>query len=256
MQSILHNKAAKLFSVLSAFFIANALIANCIGSKIFSLEKTFGLIPQPFTLFGEANLTFALTCGVILWPIEFVMTDIVNEYFGPKAVRRISVMAIALISYAFVMFYFAQATSPADWWIGSNEKQGVPNMQAAFGAIFGQSRLIIIGSLVAFFVSQIIDVHVFHKIKKITGEKNLWMRATGSTLVSQFIDSFIVLYIAFVLPGAWSWQKLIAIGCVNYAYKFTMALILTPVIGLAHQLIDKYLGKQEALALKAQAMAN
>jgi queuosine precursor transporter len=254
MHHILQSKSAKLFSVMSAFFIANALIANCIGSKIFNLEETFGFVAHPFTLFGENNLTFALTCGVILWPIEFVMTDIVNEYFGPKAVRRISFTAIALISYAFIMFYLAQATTPAGWWIVSNEANGVPDMQKAFSSIFGQSRLIIVGSLAAFMVSQLIDVHVFHKIKKITGEKKLWLRATGSTVVSQFVDSFIVLYIAFVLPGAWSWQKLIAIGCVNYAYKFCMAIILTPVIGLAHKLIDNYVGNAEADALKKLAM--
>jgi queuosine precursor transporter len=108
--------------------------------------------------------------------------------------------------------------------------------------------------LVAFFVSQLIDVYVFHKIKKITGEKKLWLRATGSTVISQFIDSFIVLYIAFVLPGMWSWQKLIAIGCVNYAYKFTMAILLTPVISLAHKWIDAYLGKTEAMEIKQIAM--
>jgi queuosine precursor transporter len=254
MQTFLNSKSSKLFIALSAFFVANALVANCIGSKIFNLEETLGFSSHPFSLFGESNLTFALTCGVILWPLEFVLTDIVNEYYGPKAVRRISFLAIILISYAFVMFYFAQKTSPVNWWISSNEGKGVPNMQAAFTAIFGQSRLIIIGSLVAFFVSQLIDVHIFHKIKKITGEKKLWLRATGSTLVSQFVDSFIVLYIAFVLPGVWTWQKLIAIGCVNYAYKFSVAIILTPVIGIAHQLIDKYFGQEEASQLKLQAM--
>ncbi|MFZ8398885.1 VUT family protein, partial [Staphylococcus aureus] len=82
-----------------------ALIAECIGGKIFSLEKVFGWQPVNFTILGESGLSFNLTCGVLLWPLEFVLTDIVNEYFGPKAVRRISYTAVILISYAFIMFY-------------------------------------------------------------------------------------------------------------------------------------------------------
>src|SRR3954463_11490263 len=100
--NILKDKPATLFILLTAFFVSNALIAECIGTKIFSLEKVFGLRPSSFTLFGEKGLSFNLTCGVILWPLEFVITDIVNEYFGPKAVRRISYIAVSLILYPFL----------------------------------------------------------------------------------------------------------------------------------------------------------
>src|SRR3954465_9669061 len=107
IQNILKDKPTKLFLGFTAFFVANALIAECIGTKIFSLEKLVGLQPSSFTLFGQSGLSFILTCGVLLWPLEFVMTDIVNEYFGPKAVRRISYTAVIIISYAFLMFYSA-----------------------------------------------------------------------------------------------------------------------------------------------------
>src|SRR5205085_6629729 len=177
----------------------------------------FGLQPSSFTLFGEKGLSFNLTCGVILWPLEFVITDIVNEYYGPKAVRRISYIAVSLISYAFLMFYLAIHLPPAAFWIGTRSTQGIPDMQVAFNGIFGQGMWIIIGSLVAFLVSQIIDVTVFHRIKKVTGDKRMWLRATGSTLVSQLVDSFIVLYIAFHIGNNWSIQKVLAIGMVNYA---------------------------------------
>ena len=156
-----------------------------------------GLAPSNFTLFGVPNLSFNLTCGVLLWPLEFVITDVVNEYFGPKAVRRISYTAVALISYAFLMFYLAMRIAPAQFWVESKTADGMPSMQLAFEAIFGQGMWIILGSLVAFMVSQLIDVVVFHKIKKITGEKMVWLRATGSTVVSQLVDSFVVLFIAF-----------------------------------------------------------
>jgi len=254
IHSILKDKSTKLFISIAAFFVANALIAECIGGKIFSLEKIFGWNPANMTIFGQAGLSFNLTCGVLLWPLEFVITDIVNEYYGPKAVKRISYTAVVLISYAFIMFYTAMNIPPADFWIGSREAEGIPNMQDAFGGIFGQGMWIILGSLTAFLVSQIVDVTVFHQIKKRTGQKWVWLRATGSTVVSQLVDSFIVLFIAFKIGNGWSWQLVLAICVVNYLYKFTMAILLTPVIYLAEKQIDRYLGEETARKMKLQAM--
>jgi len=254
IHGILKDKPTRLFIFFTAFFVANALIAECIGGKIFSLEKLFGLQPAHFTFFGEKNLSFNLTCGVLLWPLEFVMTDIVNEYYGPKAVRRISYIAVALISYAFIMFYAAIHIPSADFWIKTKTDSNIPNMQDAFNGIFGQGMWIILGSLTAFLVSQIVDVTVFHKIKKHTGEKHVWLRATGSTIISQLVDSFIVLYIAFKLGNNWSWQQVLAICLVNYIYKFTMAIVLTPLIYLGEQRIEKYLGHETTHKMKQAAM--
>jgi uncharacterized integral membrane protein (TIGR00697 family) len=257
IHGILNDKPTRLFIILASFFVANALIAECIGGKLFSLELLLDMEPSPFTLLGEKGLTYTLTAGVLLWPLEFVMTDIVNEYFGPKAVRRISYIAVGLISYAFVMFYIAISV-PAEqsFWIGSQKEAGIPDMQAAFAGIFGQGMWIIVGSLIAFLVSQVLDVWIFHKIKKATGEKKVWLRATGSTLVSQFIDSFIVLFIAFKIGKDWSWQRVLAISLVNYSYKAFMALALTPVIYLVQNRINAYLGKSTTAAMKAAAMSN
>jgi len=252
--NILKDKPTKLFLFITAFFVANALIAECIGGKIFSLEKIFGMNPSNFTLFGQSGLSFNLTCGVLLWPLEFIVTDIVNEYYGPKAVKRISYTAIVLITYAFVMFYGSMHIPPADFWIGSKQDIGITNMQTAYTGIFGQGMWIIVGSLTAFLVSQLIDVYVFHKIKKVTGEKRVWLRATGSTVVSQLVDSFIVLFIAFKIGNGWSWQLVLAICLVNYAYKFTMAIVLTPVIYGVEHLIEKYLGKEISQQMKRSAM--
>jgi len=257
IRALLNDKPTKLFIFMASFFVANALIAECIGGKLFSLELLLGMEPKPFSLLGEAGLTYTLTCGVLLWPLEFVMTDIVNEYYGPKAVKRISYIAVAIISYAFIMFYFAISV-PAEqsFWIGSQKEAGIPDMQVAFSGIFGQGMWIIVGSLVAFLVSQILDVWVFHKIKKATGERKVWLRATGSTLVSQFVDSFIVLFIAFKVGKDWSWQRVLAISLVNYSYKATMALILTPVIYFVENRIDAYLGSETSRQMKASAMGN
>jgi uncharacterized integral membrane protein (TIGR00697 family) len=254
IHSILKDKPTKLFIAITAFFVANALIAECIGGKIFSLEKLLGMPVHEFTVFGQSGLSFSLTCGVLLWPLEFVITDIVNEYYGPKAVRRISYIAVGLISYAFLMFYIAIHVPAAGWWPASGKDQGIPDMQLAFNGIFGQGMWIIFGSLVAFLVSQMVDVTVFHKIKKHTGEKKVWLRATGSTLVSQLVDSFIVLFIAFKIGKDWSWQLVLAICLVNYMYKSFMAIILTPVIYFLERRMERYLGVEVARQMKAAAM--
>lgn len=252
IQHILKDRPTKLFLGIMAFFCCNALIAEAIGTKIFSLEKLFGLHPANFTLFGQSGLGFNLTCGVLLWPLEFVITDIVNEYFGPKAVRRISFTAVFLIAYAFLMYFLAIGVPAADFWRPINAGNGIPDMQVAFSGIFGQGMRIIIGSIAAFLVSQIVDVTIFHKIKKMTGEKRIWLRATGSTLVSQLVDSYIVLFIAF--SGVFTWQQILAFGIMNYIYKATMAIVLTPVIYLVEKRIEKYLGHEKAAQMKRAAM--
>ncbi|HLY69241.1 MAG TPA: queuosine precursor transporter [Puia sp.] len=252
IHSILKDRPTKLFLGFTAFFCCNALIAEAIGTKLFSLEKIFGANPVNFSMFGQSGLSFTLTCGVLLWPLEFVITDIINEFYGPKAVRRISFTAVILISYAFLMYFLAINIPPADVWIASSGKQGVENIQTAFSAIFGQNMRIIVGSLVAFLVSQIVDVSVFHHIKRRTGNKYLWLRATGSTLVSQLVDSYIVLFIAF--SGYFSWQQILAIGMMNYLYKFTVAIILTPLIYFIEGRIEKYVGHDTAHKMKLGAM--
>jgi len=254
INNILKDRPTKLFIFFCCFFVANALIAECIGGKIFSLEKLLGLPVHTFTVLGQSGLSFNLTCGVLLWPLEFVMTDIVNEYYGPKAVRRISYIAVSLIAYAFIMFYISIHVPAAEFWLGTGTADGIPNMQNAFNGIFGQGMWIIIGSITAFLVSQIVDVTVFHRIKRATGEKHVWLRATGSTIISQLVDSFIVLFIAFKIGKDWSWQLVLAICIVNYIYKFTVAVLLTPVIYFIEHRIERYFGAALTAKMKAAAM--
>jgi uncharacterized integral membrane protein (TIGR00697 family) len=86
---------------------------------------------------------------------------------------------------------------------------------------------------------------VFNKIKQATKTRMLWLRATGSTIVSQLIDSVLVLFIAFYLLGNWPLEQVIAVALINYLYKLVAAIILTPALYPAHKLIDKYLAKEE-----------
>jgi uncharacterized integral membrane protein (TIGR00697 family) len=250
---VVGSRATRLFVLLACFLVADALIAEFVGVKIFAMEKTLGVEAFNWEMFGQQG-SLSFTAGVLLWPVVFVVTDIVNEYFGPRGVRFISWLAVGLISYAFLAAYLAISLAPADWWVTVNAGQGVPNMQSAFAAIFGQGMWTIAGSITAFLVGQLIDVSVFHAIRRATGERWVWLRATGSTLISQLVDSFVVLYIAFVLgPQHWPIGLFLAVGTVNYAYKAGMAVLMTPVIYLTRRLIRNYLGVQEAQDLQLAA---
>ena len=249
----LEDRATRLFVALAAFFCANAVLAEFIGVKIFALEDTLGITPLSLHLFGQSG-SLNFTAGTILWPIVFIMTDTVNEYFGKRGVRLISWLAAGLIVYGFVFAYIAIHLAPASWWVGAMQDQGVPDYQAAFVAIFGQGMWIIVGSLVAFLLGQLIDVSVFHRIRRATGERHAWLRATGSTAVSQLIDSFVVLYIAFVLgPQQWSLSLFFAVGTLNYIYKMLAAIALIPLLYLMRAGIRRYLGEDRATELREQA---
>lgn len=254
----IRNKAIRLFLILSAFFLGNAIVAEFMGVKIFSLEETLGISHFSFKFFDQQIDGFSLTCGVLLWPFVFVMTDIINEYFGKRGVRFLSFIGAGVIAYAYLMLTLAMHVQPAGWWISSSSFGTALNFENAYEAVFGQGNNIIIGSLLAFILGQIIDVTVFHWIKSKTGEKHIWLRSTGSTLISQFIDSYVVLIYAFYLAkigqaGQWTLPLVLAVGTVNYIYKFVMAIIMTPLIYLIHDGIERYLGKDMAKHLKDEA---
>jgi queuosine precursor transporter len=253
MTSLFEQKKHRLFVILSGIFLTNALLAEMIGVKIFSGETTLGLQPAHINILG-LTMDFNLTAGAVIWPVVFITSDLINEYFGKPGVRKISYLTAILIAYAFIVVFFSMQLPPADFWMDTNNKDAAGNyfnMDFAFNKIFGQGNRIIIGSLSAFLLGQLVDVFVFQKLRKITGSKMLWLRATGSTLVSQFIDSFVVLYIAF--SGIFDNKQIVAIGITNYIYKFSVAILLTPVIYFGHYLIDKYLGKENAAQLSEES---
>jgi uncharacterized integral membrane protein (TIGR00697 family) len=244
------SKKQQLFMVLGGIFLTNAILAEMIGVKIFSAEKTLGLNPANIPLLDGFVLDFNLTAGAVIWPIVFLTTDIINEYFGKKGVRKISFLAAGCIAYSFLVISLVTGLAPADFWLDVNGKDpngNAFNINYAFSTIFRQGLGIIVGALVAFLLGQLLDVYIFQKLRKWTGSKMIWLRATGSTLVSQLIDSFVVLFIAFYLlapeGGKWSMAQLMSVGMINYIYKFAVAIAMTPLIYLAHYLIDNYLGK-------------
>ena len=253
--SLLGSRSTRLFILLTAFFVGNAVVAEFVGVKIFALETTLGLPPFGWNLFGQTG-SLSFTAGVLIWPIVFILTDIINEYFGRRGVRLISYAAVGMISYSFLFAYAAIHLAPAGFWVTVNAAQGVPDMQAAYASVFGQGLWTIGGSITAFLVGQLIDVRIFHRIRQLTGERWIWLRATASTAVSQLLDSFIVLYIAFVLgPQQWPISLFLAVGTVNYCYKMVAAVALSPLLYVSRRWIENYLGREEAQRLKAEATA-
>ncbi|WP_293871200.1 queuosine precursor transporter [Flavobacterium sp.] len=204
------------YVVLAGIFITNAVVAELIGGKLIDV--------------GPA----VMSIGILPWPIVFVSTDLINEYFGQKGVRKLSILTACLIAYTFIVLFFAMK-------IPSTGISTVSTKQ--FNAVFGQSQLIIIGSIVAFLVSQLIDVSIFHYFKRKTGEKKIWLRSTGSTVISQLFDSFIVLGIAFWIPGIMDTKTFFLSAMTGYTVKLCIAVLMTPMIYIGHNLIDKYITK-------------
>jgi len=213
------NRKDLVFIVLAGFFVTNAIVAELIGGK---LIQFFGLFTQ--------------SLGIILWPIVFILTDLINEHFGKQGVRKLTFITVGLIIYTFILVT-----------IGLNIKavNFSPVNDENFKIVFGQSQWIMVGSIIAFLLSQLVDVSVFWLLRAKTGNKYIWLRATGSTVVSQLIDTFVVQFIAFVLPGKWAFNEFLKNACWGYSFKLLVALCLIPLIYVGHFAIKKFMGNIE-----------
>lgn len=203
------------FIILAGFFITNAIVAELIGGK---LIQFFGLFTQ--------------SIGIILWPFVFILTDLINEHYGKQGVRKLTYITVGLIAYTFILISIG---------LNINAVLFSPVNDENFRIVFGQSQWIIIGSIIAFLVSQLVDVYVFWLFRNRTGNKMIWLRATGSTVVSQLIDTFIVQYVAFVLPAKWTMDEFIHNATWGYSFKLIIAVCLIPFIYIGHYVINKFL---------------
>lgn len=215
------------YLVLGGIFVTNALLGEILGGKLIQMGP------------------YVMSMGVLPWPVVFLTTDLINEYFGKTGVRKLTMLTVGLILYAFAIIFAAMkipaaAISPVD--------------DGSFSTVLGQSLWIIAGSVTAFLASQLIDVLVFWMFRDRTGGRHLWLRATGSTAVSQLIDTFIVLGIAFWLPGKIATADFLGLAFTNYTYKFLIAVCITPLLYLAHGVIDRFLGREEATHLIEEAV--
>jgi uncharacterized integral membrane protein (TIGR00697 family) len=225
------SRPQKLFVVCAAIFLTALVIAEATASKFFTAMH----LPFTFSILGQSFDRVIMTAGVIAFPITFIVTDVVNEYFGKSGIRFVTYIGIGMIIFEFILLQIALAV-PVD--------PISPVPQEAFSAVFGSTTRIIIGSLIAYVVGQLTDISLFHWIRKLTKGKHLWLRATGSTFGSQFLDTFVVLIVAFA--GVLSIEAIIAITLFNYAYKFIIAVLITPLIYAAHWGMNRYLGNEVA----------
>lgn len=245
-QALFSSKRQILFFVLSGFFICNALVAEIIGGKIFSVEAVLGMNPANIPTPWGDKWSFNQAAGALNWPIVFIIGDMINEYFGRKGVRWLSFLTAGLITYSFFIIYTATTLPPAQFWMDINKGDTNFNIDFAYKTIFRQGLGIIIGSITAFLLAQFLDVTVFQYLRKHTGHKHIWIRATGSTLVSQLIDSFVVVFVAFYIFSNWTAKQALSVALNNYLYKFIISILMIPVLYVVHYLIDRWLGEDNA----------
>ncbi|MGQ0826842.1 MAG: queuosine precursor transporter [Bacteroidota bacterium] len=216
------SKRELVFIILAGIFITNAVVAELIGGKLIEIGP------------------FIMSIGIIPWPVVFLTTDLINEYYGKAGVRRLSIITASLIAYAFIILFCAMKIPAAVGISSVTDEQ--------FFAVFGQSMWIIIGSITAFLVAQFVDVFIFWLLRDKTGGKMIWLRSTGSTIVSQLIDTFIVAGIGFWLPGKVDLNTYINMALTGYTFKLIIAVALTPLIYVGHNAIEKYMGEETAQA--------
>jgi uncharacterized integral membrane protein (TIGR00697 family) len=228
----LNERRQWLFIFLVGLFITNAVTAELISNKLIQ-------IPISFDLFGKEFGPFTTIVGILPWPIVFILTDLLNEFYGFKAVKRVSWITAILIAYCFIIVGVSLSI-PAVKIEGSKLATN-----ESYNLVFGQAQMVIVGSIAAFLISQLLDAYVFNWIKKKTGNKFIWLRSTGSTLFSQLIDTYVVLYIGFVLPGSLKMKDFLTIAPTNYTLKIVIAISLTPLIYVGHYLVRRYLRSTE-----------
>lgn len=221
----------KVYLWLTGLFVACLLIADVIGVKLFE-------IPLPFEIFGYKSVEHS--CGMLTFPITFILGDVINEYYGKAAAKQTVYIGLAMSILTFTVINFAQVLPFLDAPYNVSED--------SFNMIFGSSKMLYIASLCAYTLGNLTDIWLFGIIKKATGGKNLWLRATGSTVLSQLLDSFVVTYLAFGIgktltgqPGA-SISQVLNIAVTGYGLKFFLALCVTPIIYITRDLLHNKFG--------------
>jgi uncharacterized integral membrane protein (TIGR00697 family) len=232
------SRPQKLYVFCAAIFLTALVVAEATASKFFLAFQ----LPFTFSFLGWSTSSVVMTAGVLAFPITFIVTDLINEYYGKPGIRFVTLLGVAMVLFAFVLLRLA---------MGVPEAPGSPVSDAAFDKVFGATNRVIFGSLTAYLVGQLVDITLFHWLRHRTGGRHLWLRATGSTFGSQFIDTFVVLSVAFA--GQLPFGQIVAITLFNYAYKFLIAIGITPVIYLSHWAMDHYLGHRKAEAMMEEA---
>jgi queuosine precursor transporter len=212
------DRKQRLFVYLTGIFVAALLVSDLIGGKFFRV----------------AGLDFSV--GMIPFPLTFLLTDIVNEFYGTEGARRLTYVGLVTAVFVFAVINVAIAlpTSPES-----------PLAGGVFKNVIGSSVRLYVASLAAYLVGQLLDISIFLFVRRLTGERFLWLRSTGSTVVSQAIDSLVVNFV--FLSGTKSMLFIFQTARNNYLVKLALAIGLTPIIYLGHGVLHRYLHVREAL---------
>jgi uncharacterized integral membrane protein (TIGR00697 family) len=221
------DRRGKLYLYLSGVFLTALLIGDTIGSKLFVVD-----IPLGFTV-----LHATLSVGAIWFPITFLLTDTINEFYGSRGAHTVTFLGFWMAIFAFVAILAARLIPAASF---------SPVPQAMFEQVFGNANRIFVASLIAYLIGQLTDITIFQAAKRLTQSRHIWLRSTGSTLCSQLIDTLLVTYIAFW--GKLTAEQLRRAAVTSYVVKVMLAVGLTPVIYALHGLITRRLGIHEVPA--------
>ncbi len=222
----------RVFVWLTGLFVAALLVANVTGVKLFVFH-----LEAPWI----GALAVEHTAGMLAFPLTFLLTDLINEYYGKRGARMAVYIAFVMGAVAFVIIWIARQLPI---------REGIPGTAsgAAFENIFGASQLMYLASLGAFLVGSIVDIFLFSVAKRLTGGRMVWLRATGSTIVSQFVDSFVVSILFFqvaqTVTGAQaaSLEFTLRTALTGYILKFVIAVLLTPIVYLGRWGLMRYFG--------------
>jgi len=205
--------------------------SDVIGVKIFELKL-------PFTILGHKTVEH--TCGMLTFPITFLLGDVINEYYGAKATRHTVYIGLAMSVLVFGVMNLAQALPYLDKPFNVTPQ--------AFNMIFGSAKLMYVASICAYLVGQLLDIWLFGFIKRITKGNYLWLRATGSTVISQLLDSFVVSYIAFSFGKSVTNQvpatiaEVMNIAITGYGLKFVISAFITPILYIIRNVLHNKFG--------------
>ncbi|RYE81323.1 MAG: VUT family protein [Myxococcales bacterium] len=217
------DRRAQLFAFLLGIFVTSLLVGDIIGGKLIEV----GLLGSPRIV----------SVGMIPFPVTFLLTDILNEFYGQKAARLVTLVGFFMAVFAFVLI--AVAGVPA--WATLTREPGYPGMvEASFVNVFAGSQRILLASMVAYLFGQFLDITIFNLLKRLTSNRYLWLRATGSTLVSQLVDTVVIQYLAWT--GTLTAVKLVELVSTGYTIKLLVAVALTPLIYAGHALVERVLG--------------
>lgn len=199
------DRKQRVFVFLTAIFVAALVTGDFIGGKF-------------FVLFGRN-----FSAGIIPFPLTFVLTDVVNEFYGTHGARRLTYAGLGAAVFVWITINIALAlpTSPDS-----------PIPDSIFRGAFGTSSRLYVASLTAFIIGQLLDITVFQILRRATGHRLLWLRATGSTILSQMVDSLAVSFVFLV--GAKPLSFIVGNAANNYVGKLAMAVMLTPLIYVGH----------------------